>query len=159
MTRQNAKTDSSRPLKREDAYRALYARSVYDAYYLAQGLLGGRSRSLEAAEEAYRRVETKLDGLSEAEQDNLLLQQVVDVCRSRADNAFLQDESGADYIALMSMSLRARLVLMLADMLHLPDAVIAQVMHSRKDRVVRSLKEARAMSPIVCRPTERSFCA
>ena len=87
---------------------------------------------------------TKLDGLSEAEQDNLLLQQVVDVCRSRADNAFLQDESGADYIALMSMSLRARLVLMLADMLHLPDAVIAQVMHSRKDRVVRSLKEARA---------------
>lgn len=144
MTRQNAKTDSTRPLKREDAYRALYARSVYDAYYLAQGLLGGRSRSLEAAEEAYRRVETKLDGLSEAEQDNLLLQQVVDVCRSRADNAFLQDESGADYIALMSMPLRARLVLMLADMLHLPDAVIAQVMHSRKDRVVRSLKEARA---------------
>ena len=144
MTRQNAKDEGSHPLKREDAYRALYTRSVYDAYYLAQGLLGGRSRSLEAVEEAFRRVKTKLAGLSEAEQDNLLLQQVVDVCRSRADNAFLQDESGADYIALMSMPMRARQVLMLADMLHLPDAIIAQVMHSRKDRVARSLKEARA---------------
>ena len=144
MARQKSKEDHSQAQSGKDLYQALYARSVFDAYYLAQGLLGGRSRSLEAVEEAFRRVRNQLAGLSEAEQDNLLLQQVADVCRSRADNAFLQDESGADYIALMSMPLRARMVLVLADMLHLPDPVIAQVMHSRKDRVVRSLKEARA---------------
>jgi len=125
-------------------YRDLYSRSVYDAYYLAQGLLGGEARSLAAVEQAYRKVKEKLDPLTEAEQDNILLQQVTEICREQADSATLEEESGADYIAFMSMPLRSRLVLVLADVLHLPDDVIAQIMHSRQERVVRTLKEARA---------------
>jgi hypothetical protein len=131
----------------QQEFQALFERSVYDAYYLAQGLLGGTRRSLEAVEEAMRRTREKMGqkGRQGAEApDNLVLQQVAEICRTRADNAFIQDESGADYIALMSMPLRSRQVLMLADMLRLPDGTIAQIMHSRKDRVVRLLKETRA---------------
>lgn len=125
-------------------YQELYSRSIYDAYYLAQGLLGGKVRSLAVAEQAFRKVQEKLELLSDTEQDNLLLQQIVELCREQADSAVLEEESGADYIAFMSMPLRSRLVLVLADALHLPDDIIAHVMHSRKDRVVRALKEARA---------------
>ena len=138
MSRNKSNSDSSA------LYRDLYSRSIYDAYYLAQGLLGGEVRSMAAVEQAYRRVKEKLEPLTEAEQDNILLQQVAEICREQADTATLEEESGADYIAFMSMPLRSRQVLVLADALHLPDAIIAQIMHSRKDRVVRALKEARA---------------
>jgi len=126
-----------------------YQRNVYDAYYLAFGLMGSREAALMAVEDSFRELLGRVGGMPAEEQDNQLLIRVIEICKAHPAEVptFV---GAADYLALMAMPVRYRVLLLLADMLNLPDATIAKIMGSRRDRVARSVKEARSKLLAAC---------
>lgn len=126
-----------------------YQRNVYDAYYLAFGLMGAREAALMAVEDSFREELGHFGGLPADEQDNRLLARVIETCKAHPVEmpTFVGE---ADYLALMAMPVRNRVLLLLADMLNLPDTTIAKIMNSRRDRIARSVKEARARLFAAC---------